>query len=357
MSPELTLLGFRPFFEQQLAAWPVPPLLPARVAAVHRSAFQVWAAAGPLPARMTPGLRRRLGDEALPGVGDWVVVEPPALPSDPALLRGLLERQSVFTRGAAGRATRVQVVAANVDRVFVVLALDAGVNLHTVDRYLACIWAGGAEPRVVLNKADLVADAEGAAAGIEVRCPGVQVHCVSALRAEGLEELRTGIPPGCTVALVGPSGAGKSTLANALLGEERLATGEVQRDRRGRHTTTRRELVLLPGGGLLLDTPGMRELQVIDEEGLETVFADIAELAGRCRFRDCTHEAEPGCAVQEALAAGTLEPERLEHFRTLAREAAAYQLRHDVRARREAERAWGRMANEVLRQKYGRRPS
>ncbi|MEJ2187212.1 MAG: ribosome small subunit-dependent GTPase A [Gemmatimonadota bacterium] len=351
MLPELPFPGFDPFFQNQLHEWPVPPLMPARIAAAHRDRYQVWCVAGTLDARLSGSTRRSLGDEALPGVGDWVVVAPPAAPADVAVIRGVLERRTVFVRAAAGRAARPQVVAANVDRVFVVFGLDAGANLHAIERYLARVWAGGAEPQVVLNKADLAPDAAAAAAEVEGRCPGLPVHVVSALAADGLDGVRAAIPPGCTVALVGPSGAGKSTLANALLGEDRLATGAVRADARGRHTTTRRELVLLPGSGILLDTPGMRELEVVDDAGLDAVFEDIAELAQGCRFGDCRHLTEPGCAVRDAVDAGALDPDRLEHYRKLEREAAAFQRRHDARARRQEARLWGQLEREVRQQR------
>lgn len=348
MFPELSRLGFDTFFLNQLSRWPVPRLVPARIAGAHRDRYELWWASGSFPGRLSGALRRRLADDALPGVGDWVVADPPAQPGDLALVRDVLERRSVFTRGAAGREARPQVVAANVDRVFIVIGLDAGPNPRSIDRYLARIWAGGAEPRIVLNKADLVADVDGAAAEVERRCIGVSVHAVSALQARGLDELRAAVPAGCTAALVGPSGVGKSTLANALLGKDRQATAAVQSfGSRGRHTTTRRELLLLPGGGLLLDTPGMRELEVIDEEGLGIVFDDVAALAAGCRFRDCRHLSEPGCAVLAAIASGALDPERLEHYHKLQREAAAYELRHDERARRRAERVWGQLSDEA----------
>jgi ribosome biogenesis GTPase len=346
MLPELPRLGFGPFFQNQVHDWPDPRLVPARIAAAHRDRYEIWSARGILDARLSGAVRRGLGDEALPGVGDWVVVEPPDPPARPAVIQGVLERRTAFVRAAAGRAARPQVVAANVDRVFVVVGLDAGANLHGIERYLARIWAGGAEPQVVLNKADLVPAAAAAAADVESRCPGLPVHVVSAFAGEGVDAIRAAIQPGRTVALVGPSGAGKSTLANALLGEDRLATGPVRGDARGRHTTTRRELVLLPGGGILLDTPGMRELAVVDDAGLDAVFEDIAHLAEGCRFRDCRHLTEPGCAVRDAVDSGALDPDRLEHFRKLEREAAAFQRRHDAGARRQAARLWGQLERE-----------
>jgi ribosome biogenesis GTPase / thiamine phosphate phosphatase len=183
---------------------------------------------------------------------------------------------------------------------------------------------------------------------VERQCPAVPVYVTSAPRGEGVEAVRANIRDGMTAALVGSSGAGKSTLVNALLGEERMATGEVRAsDGRGCHVTTHRQLVLLSGGGLLLDTPGMRALELVDEEGLESVFGDIAALATRCRYRDCLHASEPGCAVNEAVAAGELQPERLEHYRKLEREARAFELRHDERRRRQAERIWGQLSDEV----------
>ncbi|MEJ2217288.1 MAG: ribosome small subunit-dependent GTPase A [Gemmatimonadota bacterium] len=352
MLPELPLLGFGLFFQKQLHDWPVPPLVPARIAAAHRDRYEIWSARGILDARLSGGVRRGLGDEALPGAGDWVVVEPSADPAGAAVIQGVLERRTVFVRAAAGRAARSQVVAANIDRVFVVVGLDAGANLHAIERYLARIWAGGAEPQVILNKADLAPDdAKAAAADVESRNPGLPVHVVSALAGDGLDAIRAAIQPGCTVALVGPSGAGKSTLANALLGEARLATGPVRADARGRHTTTRRDLVLLPGGGILLDTPGMRELAVVDDAGLDVVFEDIARLAEGCRFRNCRHLTEPGCAVRDAVDSGALDPDRLEHFRKLQWEAAAFERRHDVRARRQEARLWGQLEREVRQQR------
>jgi ribosome biogenesis GTPase len=203
---------------------------------------------------------------------------------------------------------------------------------------------------VILNKADICEETASRIAEVESHAFGVPIHVISALRSEGIEAVRARIHDGMTVALVGSSGAGKSTLVNTLLGEDRMPTGETRaRDGRGCHVTTHRQLVLLPGGGLLLDTPGMRELQLVDEDGLDAVFEDIAVLAARCRFRDCRHDAEPGCAVQEAVAAGDLASDRLEHYRTLEREAQAYELRHDERKRRQAERVWGQLSDEVAR--------
>ncbi len=356
---ELSALGFDPFFEQQLESSDGGNAIPARVAAEHRGAYEVWSGAGSGRAQLAGRLRLELDDAGSPGVGDWVVVKDAPDSDHTTLIERVLARRTVFTRGAAGREARAQVVAANVDLVFAVCGLDADFNVHRIERYLARIWAGGARPAVILNKADLCDDVAGRVADVESRCAGVPIHVTSALHSRGIETVRACIRDGMTVALVGSSGAGKSTLVNALLGEERMRTGEVRAgDGRGCHVTTHRQLVLLPGGGLLLDTPGMRELSLVDDDGLGAVFGDIAALAGRCRFRDCRHETEPGCAVKQAVESGELDAERLEHFRKLEREARAYELRHDARKRKQAGRVWGQLSDEVaqLRKWKGGKP-
>lgn len=355
---ELATLGFGPFFAQQLQPTGSEALA-ARVAAEHRGAYEVWSASGAHRAQLAGRLLLELPLAGPPGVGDWVLLDALPDPTRPALIERVLERRTVFTRGAAGRQARAQVVASNVDLVLAVCGLDADYNLRRIERYLARIWASGAQPAVVLNKADACTDPWGRAAEVERQVAGVPVHVISALRAEGIEALRAGIHAGMTVALVGSSGAGKSTLVNALLGEARMRTGEVRAsDGRGRHLTTHRQLVLLPSGGLLLDTPGMRELQLLDDDGIGAVFGDITALAGRCRFRDCGHDSEPGCAVKAAVASRELDADRFEHYRKLEREARANELRHDEHRRRKAERVWGQLSDEVarLRQWKGGKP-
>jgi ribosome biogenesis GTPase len=356
---ELSALGFGPFFERQLHTSGGFEDVPARIAAEHRGAYEVWSAAGSGPARLAGRLRLEPQDAGAPGVGDWVVVDRAPSPDRAAVIRRVLDRRTAFTRGAAGREAGAQVVAANVDLVFAVCGLDADFNLRRIERYLARIWASGAQPAVILNKADVCADPWSRAAEVRGHAFGVTVHVISALRSEGIGAVRADVRDGMTVALVGSSGAGKSTLVNTLLGEERMRTGEVRPgDGRGRHVTTCRQLVPLPGGGLLLDTPGMRELQLLDDDGIDTVFADVAALAAGCRFRDCRHDAEPGCAVKEAVESGALDPGRLEHYHKLSREAHANELRHDEHRRRQAERVWGQLSDEValLRKWKGGKP-
>ncbi len=349
MVHDLAALGFGPFFERQLQSLDEGEVIPARIAAEHRGEYEVWSRTGADRARLAGRLRLKADETGLPGVGDWVLVKD-APPERTVVIEGVLKRRTVFTRGAAGRELCAQVVAANVDLVLAVCGLDADFNLRRIERYLARIWASGAQPTVILNKADVCGDLAGRLAEVGSLCVGVPVYATSALRLDGIEAVRACIRDGMTVALVGSSGAGKSTLVNALVGEARMPTGEVRaRDGRGCHVTTHRQLVLLPGGGLLLDTPGMRELQLVDDEGLDAVFGDIAAVAVGCRYRDCRHETEPGCAVKAAVEAGELEAERLGHLQKLEREARAWELRHDERKRRQAERVMGQLHDEVKR--------
>lgn len=344
---QLDELGFDPFFKQQLTEGDATV---ARIAAEHRGGYEAWSEVGAGPAQLSGRLARDLGDEATPGVGDWVVLSSPPGPDTVAPIVRVLDRRTVFLRGAAGRSSQGQIVAANVDTVFVVCGLDGDYNLHRIERYLARVWASGAQPVVVLNKADLAPDVEARVAEVEGACMGVPVVATSALQSQGLDVVNARLGKGTTSAFVGSSGAGKSTLINRLAGEDLMATSEVrERDSRGRHTTTHRQLVLLPQGGLLLDTPGMRELQLPDEEGLDQVFEEIYELAAHCRFRDCTHATEPGCAVQEAVADGELDVDRLEHFQRLQAEAQANELRQDERLRRQSERAFSKRISSDLK--------
>jgi ribosome biogenesis GTPase len=347
---ELLDLGFGPFFERQLQTSTTAEAILARIVAEHRGAYEVWAEGGAGPARLAGRLRLEPEEAGLPGVGDWVVLNDTPAPGRAAVIDRVLARRTVFTRGAAGRRAVTQVVAANVDVVFAVCGLDADFNLRRIERYVARIWASGAEPAVILNKSDVCEHADARLAEVASRVAGVPIHLTSAVRSEGVGAIRERVGRGVTVAFVGSSGAGKSTLINALLGEERMPTGAVRaHDGRGRHVTTRRQLVLLPGGGLVLDTPGMRELQLVDDEGLDALFGDIGVLAARCRFRDCRHDTEPGCAVRAAVESGELAADRLEHYRQLEREAEAFERRHDEMARRQYEREWGQRYDEVMR--------
>ncbi|NNM05746.1 MAG: ribosome small subunit-dependent GTPase A [Gemmatimonadetes bacterium] len=264
------------------------------------------------------------------------------MPSDPWSIFAVLPRRTILSRGAAGTGGGTQVLAANVDKVWIVHGLDMPLNPRRLERYLAVVWESGATPEVILSKADLAEDLEGTAKQVKVVAMGATVRCVSSEDPETVRDLRNSLAPGCTVSLLGPSGVGKSTLVN-LLAEETLAeTGTVRAgDRKGRHTTVRREIFRVLGGALLLDTPGLRELRVgALDEGLRGAFADIADLAEHCRFRNCRHDGEPGCAVLEAVEFGNLDSDRLAGFRKLQAEAAHEARKTDPLARAAALTEW-----------------
>jgi ribosome biogenesis GTPase / thiamine phosphate phosphatase len=336
--PDLATLGWDDGWSAAFEPHRAAGLVPGRVAVPHRGAYDVLTAEGETRARL-PGRARRDHDAAdLPVVGDWVALESRAEAAPD--IRAVLPRRTKFSRRAAhdpgADVAREQVVAANVDVVFVVASLAEDVNLRVLERYLTLVWESGARPVILLTKADLAPDPESAVRELD-SLGDVAVHAVSIRTRLGLDTVRGYLEPGVTGALLGPSGVGKSTLVNTLVADDLLATGEVARDGSGRHTTTRRELILVPGGGLVVDNPGMRELHLwLADEGLEDAFEDIVELGARCRFTDCRHEGEPGCAVAEAIAAGTLDPERLASYRELERELAELEERL---ARRERSRA------------------
>lgn len=302
----------------------------ARVTEQDRDRWQVQLESGAAVARIAGTF-----DAPLPVTGDWVVVRQGPMPSDPWSLVAVLPRRTAMSRGSAGDGSTEQVLAANIDIVWIVQPLDAPPNLRSMERYLAVAWESGAVPEIVLTKADCAPDVAAARAEIATVAMGVTIHVVSVDDPTRIAQLRETLRPGRTVALLGPSGAGKSTLINTLATETRTATGDVRDfDRKGRHTTTHRELFQISGGALLMDTPGLRELRVWAlDEGLAGAFPEIEELSATCRFRDCRHVAEPGCAVLEAVETGRLDADRLESYHTLEAEAAYFHRKSDPRAR------------------------
>lgn len=322
----LAALGWSPTFDSRFQALGDNDLVPGRVVGVERTVFRVQTEKGVTAATPAGRFRRVQATRQMPTVGDWVAVTPVDSGSK-AVLKHVLDRNTSLSRvSRSGRdpATSTaseQLLAANVDYVFVVTALDRDFSVRRVERYLAAVRAGGAEPVVILNKADLCDDIPGYLSQTAMVAPGVPVHALSALEAATPGDLKAYLSEGTTVALIGSSGVGKSTLVNGLLGAEAAPTGSVRAgDERGRHTTTWRELFVLPGGGVLIDNPGLREIGAWSTDVSEG-FADIAELARECAYRDCTHTREPGCAVRAAVEAGALALGRLENYLRLVGES------------------------------------
>lgn len=365
----LDALGWDPGWANSFGPFHTAGRQPARVSASHRDAWAVMTLEGDRDAVIAGRLRHEaFGPADLPAVGDWVAIAaPPAgLGSGqgsgpgPTVIHAILPRRTVFRRGTdEGHAVDAQVLAANVDVAFVMAGLDGDFNLRRLERYLAVAYAGGANPVIVLNKADLAGDLAELRVAAEAVAPGVEVRPISALTGDGVAGLAaTHLAPGRTAVVLGSSGVGKSTLVNALLGREHLRTAAVRADdSRGRHTTTHRELVRLPGGALLIDTPGIRSLGVAGaSEGIDTAFADIADLASGCRFRDCGHDREPGCAVRAALTDGRLAADRFASHRKLEREAAHVARSSDPLLRAAERRRWKAIhasVNDHMQQKYG----
>ncbi len=344
---ELAELGWRPFFSSQLETDELDATTPVRVMAVHRDALQV---VGERIDETVPPLRTAENDEeSAATVGDWLLIE--ATTHRP--LRRL-ERFSVFKRRAAGTGRRIQLIAANVDTLFVVSSCNQDYNPARIERYLALANEADAMPVVVLTKADLSDDAHALAAEVARLSPGLLVETVDAREPGDVARLASWCGRGQTVALVGSSGVGKSTLVNTMTGAAIATQGIREDDAKGRHTTTARALHRLPAGGWLLDTPGMRELQLTDvRDGIDSVFDDVTALAASCRFADCRHDSEPGCAVRSAIEAGDLDPDRLARWRKLVAEESYN--REALHERRSREKAFGKMVKEVVREKRRRR--
>ncbi len=338
----LIALGWDDFFAGQFAPFAQEGYEAGRVTIQHKGAYTLATAHGELRGEIT-GKMLYFADSPLdfPAVGDWVAIRP-RLEESAATIHEVLPRKSKFVRKAPGEKVEEQVVAANVDNVFLVTGLDGDYNLKRLERYLVLAWESGANPIVILNKIDLCPDLPELLREVESVALGVPVLTMSALDNEGVETMRPYLGPGKTGALLGSSGVGKSTIINQLLGKDRQKVKEVRAtDSRGRHTTTYRELILLPFGGMLMDTPGMRELQLWGSgEGLGDTFEDILALAAQCRFRDCQHQAEPGCAVQAALEDGTLDIRRYESYLKLQKEIAYQNRKGDLMAELKLKEQW-----------------
>jgi ribosome biogenesis GTPase len=357
---DLSGWGWDPRWTDTFARVAPPGTAPGRVTNEQRGTYGLATATGDISASVSGRFRHETRTvEDYPAVGDWVAVEIGAGgQSGAGVIQAVLPRRTRFLRPQRGDIAQAQVVAANVDVVLLVTGLDGDFSPRRLERYLALAWSSGAEPVIVLNKADLASELDELMADAAAVAPGVPIRAVSAREGTGFDALTPLLWAGKTVALIGSSGVGKSTIVNHLLGFERQATGAVREDdHRGRHTTTSRELVAMPGGAVLLDTPGMRSVGMWEvDAGLAEAFADISALAEGCRFSDCTHAPEPGCAVQAAIADGTLPAHRLASQRKLARESAALAARVDPAARAAHRKRWtaiSKSSRAHMRNKYG----
>jgi len=343
-------LGWNRSFDQQFEQFRNQALVPGRIAQEHKYKYIVYSEHGELKAEVSGRFRHRARSRSeFPAVGDWIALS--ARPDEGrATIHALLPRKSSFSRRAvlsggmpdSGGKTEEQVLAANVDTVFLVSGLDREFNLRRIERYLTVAWDSGATPITVLNKADVCPDVKGRIKQVESIALGVAVHAVSAEENEGLDVLYQYLSNDRTVAFLGSSGVGKSTIINSLLGTDRLKVDAVREyDNKGRHTTSYRQMILLPNGGIVIDTPGMREIQIWgDEQGLRKTFEDIEELATQCRFRDCRHQSEPGCAIRQAIEDGTVDTGRFRNYLKQKRELDYLAVRKDQRARLDAKKKW-----------------
>ena len=339
-------LGWDDRWASQLEELNDEQLMPGRVAAQHRGAYVLWTEVGEVHAELTGRLRHDVEvGAALPTVGDWVAARAHA--SGTTTIQTVLSRRTAFARKENLTGSKAQVLAANVDTVFVLTGLGEDLSARRVERYLTMAWESGARPVVVLTKADL-GDFAGALGELQAVALGADVHAISNVTGDGVDEIHAYLAPATTAVLLGSSGVGKSSLLNRLAGREIMATKDVAADGTGRHTTTHRELIRLPDGALVIDTPGLRELQLWTAgDGFEAAFEDVEALAADCRFTDCAHTHEPGCAVLAAVDEGTLALDRLRAWRKLQRELESIAARSDRRLRQARKRRWKQHARAI----------
>lgn len=347
-------LGWNNYFRQHFEQLnDKDDLIPCRITLEHRNLYQVLGEAGELVAEVTGKFRHQSQSRAdFPSVGDWVAVK--IRPGEHrASIHAILPRKSSFSRKVAGLETDEQILSANIDTVFLVSGLDGDFNLRRIERYLTLAWESGVNPVLILNKADICPNIEERLSQVESVAFGLPVHTISAKEKQGLEVLSEYLGRGQTATFLGSSGVGKSTLINSLLGSELLKVREIREDdSRGRHTTTSRQLIILPEGGIVIDTPGMRSVMLwADEEGLKKAFDDIEELASRCRFGDCKHDTEPGCEIKQALEDGTLDPKRYHSYLKQQKELQSLALRRNQKEYRRATREWDKKVRHYHQEK------
>ncbi|MCI0448602.1 MAG: ribosome small subunit-dependent GTPase A [Chlorobi bacterium] len=350
---DLRLYGWNEFFEAYFNEYASDGLAPARVAVEHRNNYELYSEYGELIAEKSGKLfYNATSADELPAVGDWVVAMP-IQKEKKAVISAVLPRRTKFSRKKAGPVTEEQVVAANVDTAFIVSSLNQELNFRRMERYLALAWDNDVKPVIVLSKADLCDDVYAKLVETQNNITGTDIHVVSALKNAGIDELFKYFESNKTIAVIGSSGVGKSTLINSLLHWKKMKVSDISLYKdKGRHTTTHRELTLVPGGGLIIDTPGMREIQLWEGGGgLSELFEDIEQLSLECKFSDCRHESEPGCAVKEAIKSGTLDPKRFKSYRKLQNEINYFERKQNVRAQLEEKKKWKKITNEARKKR------
>ncbi len=355
MSATLQALGLDSSTAEFLQSVP-EDLVPGRVARVDKGLATVFTEDGPVRASWSGALLAEMAADAqaAPSTGDWVVLR--FWPDDRITLESVLPRRTTIVRAEVGGSSRGQVLASNVDVIAIVVGLVPEPNIVRIERFLALAWESGARPVVVLTKSDLVGDAESVAEDVAVAAPGADVLVCSATTGAGMDDVRALLDGNATLALLGSSGAGKSSLVNALAGVELLDVQDIREDGKGRHTSVRRELIALPQGGVVIDTPGLRGIGLQESgEGLAAAFPDITAFAEQCKFKDCSHVMEPECAVRAALEDGSLPYRRYDSWVKLQREAAYMARRADVRLRTEMKKEWVR-ASKSYRRDHKPRP-
>ena len=346
---DLTTFGWDEFFEANFKTYAGSGYASGRVALEHKNLFRVYTQHGEVLAEISGKLRHEAVNRSdLPAVGDWVVIRSRA-EGDRVMIHAVLPRRTSFVRKIAGSRTEEQIVGANIDTVFLLTSLNQDFSLRRLERYLIIAWESGANPIIILSKSDLCERLADRIDEVQAVAHSVPVHAISVVTGRGIDDIAQYFRPGQTVALLGSSGVGKSTLINRLMGDEHLKVQTVrEHDDRGRHTTTHRELILLPGGGLVLDTPGMRELQLWDgDESLQLVFEEIEALAGKCFFSDCRHQDEPRCAVREALGAGTIDNGRYESYEKIQKELKYQARRKDKLSEIVEKKKWKKLARQA----------